>query len=155
MTRVDDGGLSAEQLLRKFQSPEFTKDAADFSVSSEDILKSSSLLSKSLHSIPRACPLFKAPVHSEAEENVDQMYTEINDKPFNLDAARLEESRRALEAAHNWNEDHTPGDGWGPNMPGPTPPTPYDTLAPLPHPQVSATVAPFTSQSPTAPSPNV
>ena len=110
------------------------------------------------HSIPRARPLAR---RSEAEENVDQMYAEINDEPFNLDAHRLEQSRLALEAAHDWNENHTPGDAWGPGtngprIPGPAPPTPYDALAPLPNPQAAATVAPvFTSQSPTAPSPNV
>ena len=110
------------------------------------------------HSIPRARPLAR---RSEAEETVDQMYAEANDEPFNLDASRLEQSRLALEAAHDWNENHPPGDAWGPNtdgprVPGPTPPTPYDALAPLPYPQAAATVAPtFTSQSPTAPSPNV
>lgn len=160
-TRVDDNGLSAEQLLKKFQSPEFAKEAASFGVAPEVILKSSSLLSKSLHSIPRARPLFTATARSEAEDIVDQMYAEANDEPFNLDASRLERSRLALEAAHDWSENHTPGEGWGPDtngprIAGPAPPTPYDALAPLPHPQVTATAAiPFMSQSPTAPSPNV
>ena len=113
---------------------------------------------RSRHSVPRARPLAR---RSEAEENVDQMYAEINDEPFNLDTARLEQSRLALEAAHDWNENHPPGAAWGPNsdgprIPGPAPPTPYDAFAPLPNPQAAATVAPtFTSQSPTAPSPNV
>ena len=110
------------------------------------------------HSIPRARPLTR---RSEAEENVDQMYAKANDEPFNLDASRLEQSRLALEAAHDWNENHPPGDAWGPNtngprIPGPAPPTPYDALAPLPNPQAAATTAPtFMSQSPMAPSPNV
>ena len=110
------------------------------------------------HSVPRARPLAR---RSEAEENVDQMYAEINDEPFNLDAARLEKSRLALEAAHDWNENHPPGAAWGPSsdgprVPGPAPPTPYDAFAPLPNPQAAATAAPtFTSQSPTAPSSNV
>ena len=113
---------------------------------------------RSRHSIPRACPLTR---RSEAEETVDQMYAEINDEPFNLDAAHLEQSRLALEAAHDWNENHPPGAAWGPNsngshVPGPAPPTPYDAFAPLPNPQAAATAAPtFMSQSPTAPSPNV
>ena len=113
---------------------------------------------RSRHSIPRARPLVK---RSVAEEIVDQMYAEVNDKPFNLDASRLEQSRLALEAAHDWNENHPPGDAWGPatngpRVPGPAPPTPYDTLAPLPNLQAAAVTAPtFTSQSPTAPSPNV
>ena len=64
------------------------------------------------HSIPRARPLAR---RSEAEETVDQMYAEANDEPFNLDASRLEQSRLALEAAHDWNENHPPGDAWGPN----------------------------------------
>ena len=110
------------------------------------------------HSIPRARPLARC---SEAEEIVDQMYTEVNDKPFNLDASRLEQSRLALKAAHSWNKNHSSEDAWGPNttgpcISGPPPPTPYDALAPLPNPQVAATAVPiFTSQSPTAPSPNV
>ena len=115
---------------------------------------------RSRHSIPQACPLAR---HSVAEEIVDQMYAEVNDEPFNLDAAHLEQSRLALEAAHDWNENHPPGAAWGPNanangsrVSGPAPPTPYDTSVPLPNPQVVATTAPtFTSQSPTAPSPNV
>ena len=113
---------------------------------------------RSRHSIPRARPLAW---RSEAEETVDQMYAEINDEPFNLDASRLEQSRLALEAAHDWNENHPLGDAWGPSVngprvPGPAPPTPYDALAPLPNPQAAASMAPtFTSQSPTAPSPNV
>ena len=113
---------------------------------------------RSRHSIPRARPLAK---RSEAEENVDQMYAEANDEPFNLDAFRLEQSRLALEAAHDWNEHHLPGDAWGPTtdgprISGPAPPTPYDAFVPLPNPQAAATSAPpFTSQSPTAPSPNV
>ena len=108
---------------------------------------------RSRHSIPRARPLAR---RSEAEENVDQMYAEINDEPFNLDAARLEQSRLALEAAYDWNENHPPGAAWGPRVPGPAPPTPYDAFAPLPNPQAAATAVPtFTSQSPTAPSPNV
>ena len=80
---------------------------------------------------------------------------------FNLDASCLEQSRLALEAAHNWNENHLSEDRWGPNSEGPlvygpAPPTPYNALAPLPNPQAAAIVAPtFTSQSPTAPSPNV
>ena len=110
------------------------------------------------HSIPRARPLTR---RSEAEKDVDQMYAEINDEPFNLDAARLEQSRLALEATYDWNENHPPGAAWGPNsngprVPGPAPPTPYDAFAPLPNPQAAVTSAPtFTSQSPTAPSPNV
>lgn len=105
------------------------------------------------HSIPRARPLAR---RSEAEEIVDQMYAKVNDEPFNLDAARLEQSRLALEAAHNWNEDHPAEDAWGPRIAGPAPPTPYNASAPLPNPQVAATVAPaFMSQSPTALSPNV
>ena len=110
------------------------------------------------HSIPRARPLAR---HSEAEENINQMYAEINDEPFNLDASRLEQSRLTLEAAYDWNENHPPGAAWGPGangprIPGPAPPTPYDALAPLPNPQAAATMAPtFMSQSPTAPSPNV
>ena len=108
---------------------------------------------RSRHSIPQARPLTR---RSEAEENVDQMYAEINDEPFNLDAACLEQSRVALETAYDWNENHPPGAAWGPRIPGPAPPTPYDAFAPLPNPQVAATSAPtFTSQSPTAPSPNV
>ena len=113
---------------------------------------------RSRHSIPRARPLAR---RSEAEENVDQMYAEINDEPFNLDTSRLEQSRLALEAAHDWNENHPPGAAWGPNsdgprISGPAPPTPYDAFASLPNPQAAATAAPtFTSQSPTAPSPNV
>ena len=113
---------------------------------------------RSRHSIPRARPLTR---RSEAEENVDQMYAEINDEPFNLDATSLEQSRLALEAAHDWNDNHPPGAAWSPNsngprVPGPAPPTPYDAFAPLPNPQVAATSAPtFMSQSPTAPSPNV
>ena len=113
---------------------------------------------RSRHSIPRARPLAR---RSEAEENVDQMYAEVNDEPFNLDASRLEQSRLALEAAHDWNENHPPGAAWdpetnGPHVPGPAPPTPYDAFAPLPNPQAVATSAPtFTSQSPMAPSPNV
>ena len=108
---------------------------------------------RSRHSIPRACPLAR---HSEAEEIIDQMYAEANNKLFNLDASRLEQSRLTLEAAHQWNEDHPSEDAWGPHIAGPAPPTPYNALAPLPNPQVMATVAPtFTSQSPTAPSPNV
>ena len=113
---------------------------------------------RSRHSIPRARPLAR---RSEAEEIVDQMYAEVNDEPFNLDASRLEQSRLALEVAHDWNENHPPGAAWGPNMDGPrilgpAPPTPYNALAPLPNPQVAATAAPtFMSQSPTAPSPNV
>ena len=124
----------------------------------KDILKSSSLPSKSLHSIPRACPLTW---RSEAEEIVDQMYAEVNNKPFNLNASCLEQSRLALEAAHDWNENHTLGDAWGPItsgpfIAGPAPPIPYDALVPLPNPQVAATVVPpFMSQSPMAPSPNV
>ena len=109
--------------------------------------------SKPCHSIPRARPLTRC---SEAEETVDQMYAEINDEPFNLDASRLEQSRLALEAAHNWNESHNPDEAWGPHITGPAPPTPYDTLAPLPNPHAAAIVAPpFMSQSPMAPSPNV
>lgn len=105
------------------------------------------------HSVPRACPLAR---RSEVEETVDQMYAEINDEPFNLDASRLEQSRLALEAAHNWSENHPAEDAWGPRIAGPAPPTPYDALAPLPNPQVTAIAAPtFTSQSPTALSPNV
>ena len=105
------------------------------------------------HSIPRARPLAR---RSEAERNVDQMYAEINDEPFNLDASRLEQSRLALEAAHDWNENHPPGEAWGPSVSGPAPPTPYDAMAPLPNLQAAATAAPtLTSQSPTAPSPNV
>ena len=113
---------------------------------------------RSRHSIPRARPLAR---RSEAEEIVDQMYAEVNDEPFNLDASRLEQSRLALEAAHDWNENHPPGSAWGPStdgprVPGPAPPTPYDASAPLPNPQVAAIAAPiFMSQSPTAPSPNV
>ena len=113
---------------------------------------------RSRHSVPRAHPLTR---RSEAEENVDQMYAEINDEPFNLDTVRLEQSRLALEAAHDWNENHPPGAAWGPNsdgprVTGPAPPTPYDAFASLPNPQAAATAAPtFTSQSPTAPSPNV
>ena len=113
---------------------------------------------RSRHSIPRARPLAR---RSEAEENVEQMYAEANNEPFDLDASRLEQSRLALEAAHDWNKNHPPGAAWGPEtngprISGPAPPTPYDTFAPLPNPQVAATAAPpFTSQSPTAPSPNV
>ena len=113
---------------------------------------------RSRHSVPRARPLTR---RSEAEENVDQMYAEINDEPFNLDTVRLEQSRLALEAAHDWNENHPPGAAWGPDsdgprVTGPAPPTPYDAFASLPNPQAAATAAPtFTSQSPTAPSPNV
>ena len=113
---------------------------------------------RSRHSIPRARPLAR---RSEAEEIVDQMYAEVNDELFNLDASRLEQSRLALEAAHDWNENHPPGAAWGPEtngpcVPGPAPSTPYDALAPLPNPQAAAIMAPtFTSQSPMAPSPNV
>ena len=113
---------------------------------------------RSRHSIPRARPLAR---RSEAEENVEQMYAEANNEPFDLDASRLEQSRLALEAAHDWNKNHPPGAAWGPEtngprISGPAPPTPYDTFAPLPNPQVAATAAPpFTSQSPMAPSPNV
>ena len=92
---------------------------------------------------------------------MDQMYAEVNDEPFNLDSSRLEQSRLALEVAHDWNENHPPGSAWGPStggprVSGPAPPTPYDAFTPLPNPQGAAIVAPnFTSQSPTAPSPNV
>ena len=117
----------------------------------KDILKSPS--SKARHSIPRARPLTW---RSEAEEIMDQMYVEVNDEPFNLDASCLEQSRLALEAAHNWNENHDPDEAWGPRIVGPAPPTPYDALVPLPNPHAAALVAPpFMSQSPTAPSPNV
>ena len=128
------------------------KDGADEDLS-PDIQKAIFISPKARHSIPRARPLTQ---RSEAEENVDQMYAEINDEPFNLDASRLEQSRLALEAVHNWNENHDPDAAWGPRIAGPAPPTPYDALVPLPNPQVVATAAPpFMSQSPTAPSPNV
>ena len=105
------------------------------------------------HSILRARLLAR---RSEAEVIVDQMYAEVNEEPFNLDASHLEQSRLALKAMHNWNENHSLEDAWGPRIAGPAPPTPYDATAPLPNPQVAATVAPiFTSQSPTASSPNV
>ena len=134
------------------------KEAVDEDLSLDiwkDILKSPP--SKARHSIPRARPLTR---RSEAEETVDQMYAEVNDEPFNLDASRLEQSRLALEAAHNWEENHLGQEAWGPSIgpqvSGPAPPTPYDAFAPLPNPQVVATAAPpFMSQSPTAPSPNV
>ena len=128
------------------------KDGTDEDLS-PDIQKAILISPKARHSIPRARPLTR---RSEAEENVDQMYAEINDEPFNLNASRLEQSQLALEAAHNWNENHDPDVAWGPRIAGPTPPTPYDAFAPLPNPQVVATAAPpFMSQSPTAPSPNV
>ena len=74
---------------------------------------------RSRHSIPWAHPLAR---RSEAEETVDQMYAKVNDEPFNINASQLEQSRLALEAAHNWNENHPPGAAWGPSVPGPAPP---------------------------------
>ena len=76
---------------------------------------------RSHHTIPRARPLAR---RLEAEEIVDQMYTEVNDEPFNLDASRLEQSRLALEAAHDWNENYPPGAAWGPDTDGPRVPSP-------------------------------
>ena len=69
------------------------------------------------HSIPRAHPLAR---RSVVEEIVNQMYTEANDKPFNLDTSHLEQSRLALEAAHNWNKNHPSTDAWGPNTMAPS-----------------------------------
>ena len=88
------------------------------------------------HSFPRARPLAQC---SEAEEVVDQMYAEVNDEPFNLDASCLEQSRLALEAAHNWNENHPSEDRWGPNSEGPlvygpAPPHPLQRLSAPPQP---------------------
>ena len=100
---------------------------------------------RSRHSIPWARPLSR---RSEAEETMDQMYAKVNDEPFNLDSSRLEQSRLALEVAHDWNENHPPGSAWGPStdgprVSGPAPPTPYDAFAPLPNPQVAAIAAPI------------
>ena len=149
--------MSLEEFERQRQEDDkqaalANKEGADEDLS-PDIQKAILVSPKARHSIPRARPLVR---RSEAEENVSQMYAEINDEPFNLDASRLEQSRLALEAAHNWNENHDPDEAWGPRIAGPAPPTPYDARAPLPNHQVAAIAAPpFMSQSPTAPSPNV